>query len=244
MKTFAVTALGVAMSAMLSTGAFADKGNGLPNIPMKDAFNLNIHATAKCPTAAYDGTNRHTIVVQSTNVTDANIQHNLGHADSSALNNINLSPSDSDTFTVTDGNACDADPAALELPALVATNYDIYLKFIGKPGTQLDPVLCGTDPATNITYCYTGSTIKTRTTGNGATQFKNVTKQLFGIADPLGNPGLCPGAVCDLFDTGLVNYFWDWSASTGAKAMLRFVPCTDPKDPPDPSLVDCAGNPL
>ena len=250
-KTFALTALtaGVAMAVMISTGAFAGKGNGLPNIPMKDAFNLNIHATDTCPKADYDGSNRHTIVVLSTNVSLANQAHNSGHADSSNYNNIWLSASDSDQFNVADGNACDAGiddggadrGAELTLPALVAFNYDLYLKFVGKPGTQLDPVLCGFDLETNATYCYTGSSIAVRTTGNGATQFKNYTKQLMGVQDVLG---VCPGTVCDLFDTGLEGYFWDWSASTGAKAILRFVPCSVPKTGDDPSLKDCAGNPL
>jgi hypothetical protein len=239
---YALKALGVALAGLVSTGAFAGQGNGLPNVPMTGAFNLNIHATDKCPSAAYDGSNRHTIVVQSTNVTLANQQHNAGHADSSALNDIELRASDSDDFVVLDGNACDNDPAALELPALVATNYDVYLKFIGKPGTKLDPVLCAVDVADVTTvWCHTGTTITTRTTGQGATQFKNYTKQLFGVQDILD---ICSGNVCDLFDTAIEGFFWDWSASTGAKAILRFVPCADQKTGPDPSLVDCAGNTL
>jgi hypothetical protein len=208
---------------------------------MTGAFNLNIHATDKCPTAAYDGSNRHTIVVQSTNVTLANQQHNAGHADSSSLNDIWLRASDSDDFLVVDGNACDSDPALLELPLLVASTYDVYLKFIGKPGTKLDPVLCAFDAQTVTTWCHTGTTIATRETGPGETKFKNYTKQLMGVADILN---ICGGNVCDLFDTAIEGFFWDWSASTGAKAILRFVPCSSPKTGDDPSLVDCAGDPL
>jgi hypothetical protein len=237
------------MAAIVSTEAIAGKGNGLPNVSMKDAFNMTIKATDTCPKADYDGTNRHTIVVQSTNVSDANVQHNLGHADSSLYNNIWLTASDSDQFAIPDGNACDAGiddggtdrGAELELPALVAFNYDVYLKFIGKPGTKLDPVLCAFDLDTNTTWCYTGSTITTRDTGQGATKFKNYTKQLFSVPDVLN---VCAGTVCDLFDTAIEGFFWDWSASTGAKAVLRFVPCATPKSGDDPSLVDCAGNPV
>ena len=251
MNTFAVTALsaGVAMATVVSTGALAEKGNGLPKISMNGSFSLNIHAYANCPAGDYDGSNRRTIVVQSTNVTEANIAHNAGHADSSNYNNIWLTKSASDDFRVEDGNACDYGVddggndrgAELELPELVAYNYDVYLKFIGKPGTQLDPVLCGYDADTNTTFCYTGSTITTRDTGPGATKFKNYTKQLMGVQDVLG---ICAGNVCDLFDTALEGYFWDWSASNGAKAQLKFVPCSTPKTGDDPSLVNCAGDPL
>ena len=143
----------VAIAAVGATSAMAGKpgtsGNGLPVVDMSDSFMLNIHAVKKCPSAGYDGSNRHTIVVLG--LTDEDFEaavnlHGNNLPDLTDKNDIVLTKSDSaDSFQVIDGNACDNDTALLALPPLVATTYGVYLKMVGKPGTQANPVLCAKD---------------------------------------------------------------------------------------------------
>ena len=230
----------IALSALASASVFAakpppgEKGNGLPKISMKDAWQMNIHATGTCPSASYDGSNRRTVVVQSVaNINLANQAHNAGSPDNSTKNNIELAPS-TVGFHVMDGNACDNDPAQVLMPTDVASNFDVYVKLRGKPGTKIDPVLCGYDDGTDTTICHTGTTIKTRSSGQD--KFKDFTRQLMGVQDTLD---VCQGGTCDLFEDGLEGYFWDWSATSGAKATLVFVPCSTSKTGDDPSTQSC-----
>jgi hypothetical protein len=229
----------LALSGTVVAGQPADKGNGLPRISMADSWQVNIHATDTCPPNDYDGTNRRTIVVQSLSMADfgdAVSKHDSNQPDTSQLNDIELASNETDTFQVLDGNACDNDPAQMTLPELVAYEYEVFVKYRGKPGTKLDPALCAEDTTSGTVYCSTGATVNVRTTGNGAMKFTNETRTLLGLPDP---DDFCAGNTCDLFEAGLEGYFWDWSATNGAKATVVFVPCATAKSGDDPSQYSC-----
>lgn len=217
---FAIAAVG--LSALVAGPAMAGKGNGLPTVDMSGSFLINIHAVDKCPSNGFDYSNRHTIVVQG--LTDADFDsavaaHGNNVPDMTDKNDILLTKSDSaDSFQIYDGNACDDDPAGLALPPLVATTYDVFLKMVGKPYEKANPVLCAkdmyTEEYTDDYYCNTG-TVHVRV--KGGNQYVDVTDELllmltedftdtYVFADPDG------------------SYFWDFSATKGAKAQVRFVP--------------------
>ncbi len=206
---------------ILASGSALAKGNGLPQVNMSGAFLLNVHAVDNCPTASYDGSNRSTIVVQGLTAADfaaAVTAHGNHLPDLSDKNDIWLTSNDSaDSFVVEDGNACDADGALFSMPELVATTYDVFIRLVGKPGTQANPVLCAndiyTDAVTGDYYCNTG-TVRTRTSGQSV--FVNVNDELLTI--------LSADFSTYVFKDPNGSYFWDWSATTGAKAQVRFVP--------------------
>ena len=210
------------MTVLFSVSALAGKGNGLPSVDMSGSFLINIHAVDKCPSNGFDGSNRHTIVVQG--LTDADFdlavdRHKINLPDLSDYNDILLTKSDSaDSFQVLDGNACDDDEALLALPPLVATTYDVFLKMVGKPGGKANPVLCAkdmyTEEFTEDYYCNTG-TVHVR--NRGGNQYMDVTDELLLMLTE------------DFTDTWVFadpdgSYFWDFSATNGAKAQVRFVP--------------------
>jgi len=250
-KAIAIGLIGItgclfALVATADKPADGFKGNGLPKISMDESWQVNIHATDTCPGGDFDDSNRRVIVVQSLSMaglTAANVNHGNKLPDTSALNDIWLAPSDH--FEVVDGNACDAGVddngddigAELLLPANISTNFDLYVKFRGAPGTKLDPVLCAVDEAdVTTTWCNVGNGIVTRSTGKGAMQFRDYTDILLNVEDILD---ICAGNVCDLFEAGVEGWFWDWSGTDGAKATLVFVPCSDPKTGDDPTLEPC-----
>ena len=209
-------------AALFSVPTFAAKGNGLPSVDMSGSFLINIHAVDKCPTSGFDGSNRHTIVVQGLTEADfdeAVAAHGNNLPDLSDKNDILLTKSDSaDSFQVMDGNACDDDEALLALPPLVATTYEVFLKMVGKPGGKANPVLCAkdmyTEEFTEEYYCNTG-TVHVRE--RGGNKYVDVTNELLQMLTD------------DFTDTYVFKdpdgaYFWDFSATKGAKAQVRFVP--------------------
>ena len=220
--------LGLAIAAAALVGLFAGsamadkpptKGNGLPFVDMSDSWTLVIHARPfdKCPTADYDGTNRRSLVVAALPgfTKDSPNPHAGGTPDASDFNDILLTSNTSlDDFQVLDGNACDGDPAELSLPIAVATNYDLFIKLIGKPDEATAASLCGKDlfgtiGAVDEFVCNVGS-VKVRI--NGKNPYVNVTDELLFL---FGTP---------LFDPLFEDYFWDWSASEKAKSRVIFVP--------------------
>ncbi len=225
MKLLVLATKGTALAAAFvafSVSAQA-KGNGLPSVSMNGSFLLNIHAVDKCPKAEYKGSNRHTIVVQGLtddDFDDAVNAHGNNVPDSWASNDIWLTPNEesADSFVVVDGNACDGDGAEFAMPPLVATTYDVFLKMVGKPGGKANPVLCArdlyTDEITGDFYCNTG-TVHVRTKGKNT--YVNVNDELLNI---LYEEML----LTFVFRDPDGDYFWDWSATTGAKAQVRFVP--------------------
>jgi hypothetical protein len=128
-------------------------GNGMPG---GAHYNLNIHAHDTCPGDDLKGGNRHTIFAKL-GYSDVNPDNIVGDdggniRDFVKTNKIFLYPGD---FQVLDGNACDGDGAAFQLPrngtpapgldgvlgtpddVLVGAVYEIYLRELGKP--QNDP---------------------------------------------------------------------------------------------------------
>jgi hypothetical protein len=148
MKRLSFLALGFVVA--LAGPAYAQlRGNGMPSGPH---YNLNIHAHENCPGDALKGGNRHTIFVKL-GYSDANPDNVVGNdggniKDFVRINKIFLYPGD---FQVLDGNACDSDGAAFQLPrngtpaagldgvlgtaddVLNGAVYEIYLRELGKP---------------------------------------------------------------------------------------------------------------
>ena len=219
MKKLLISA--VLASTLIAGGAMAAKGNGLPSVDMKDSFLMNIHAVDKCPSNGFDGSNRHTIVIEGLTEEDfaaALEAHGNNVPDLSSKNDIMLVKSDSaDSFQINDGNACDNDPAELALPPLVATTYNVFIKMVGKPGGKANPVLCAkdlyTDLVTDDYYCNTG-TVHVRVKGKNT--YVDVTDELLWILEE--------DWYTFVFRDPDGSYFWDFSATTGAKAQVRFVP--------------------
>ena len=213
-------------SASSMAGKPDKKGNGLPFVDMSDSWTLVIHSRPydKCPTSEYEGTNRRSIVVAALPGFDGTSNPHAGNLpDASDYNDIELESNDSlDEFSVIDGNACDLDPARLSLPIAVATNYDLYIKLIGKPNEATAAALCA-DLALDLTediYCNVGSV---RIRSKSGDHYVNVTDELLYLQNVTSDD--CGAAqTVPLFDACIENEFWDWSATEKAKSRIIFVP--------------------
>lgn len=224
MNKFALAVAAVAVAGLFAGSAMAvkpeTKGNGLPFVDMSDSWTLVIHARPfdKCPTADFQGTNRRSIVVAGLPPAEfdlAVIAHGNKVPDASDFNDIILTPNQSlDNFQVLDGNACDGTPAELSLPIEVATDYDLYIKLLGKPDEATAATLCATDLLgkilnTDDIVCNVG---EVRVRSNGKDPYTDVTDELlFLFGDPL-------------FHEDFEDWFWDWSATEKAKSRIIFVP--------------------
>ncbi len=211
MRKLGLAIVALALAGFVSGPAWAtDKGTGLPHGSQSDWFKLNILAFDQCPAGAMDGTNRKTIVVQDSIVTDVNVHRHV--KDILSTNDILLFDSGGDSFEIRDGNACDADPAELLLPTLVATEWDVFITLIGKLGSKVDAALCATVEVEEDVFeeLCSITTVKIRTKGKKS--YVNVTDELLLID---GIP---------IFDEDLEGEFWDWVTQGQAKARLVFVP--------------------
>jgi hypothetical protein len=148
MKRLSFLALGFVVA--LASPAYAQlRGNGMPS---GAHYNLNIHAHENCPGDPLKGGNRHTIFTKL-GYSDTNPDNVVGNdggniKDFVRINKIFLYPGE---FQVLDGNACDGDGAAFQLPrngtplpgqdnvlgtsddVLSGAVYEIYLRELGKP---------------------------------------------------------------------------------------------------------------
>jgi len=223
----ALTTTLFSLSAIAGKPDPGKKGNGLPIVDMSDSWTLVIHARPydKCPTSGFDDTNRRSMVVASLPGWDGiSNPHGSNVPDASDYNDIQLESNNSlDEFYVIDGNACDDDSALLSFPVAVASNYDVYIKLIGKPDEATAASLCADlvlDGGEDEFYCNTG-TVRVRS--KGGNKYVNVTDELLfltGITtDECGDNVDVP-----LFDSCIEDEFWDWSATDKAKARIVFVP--------------------
>jgi hypothetical protein len=224
MKELALAVAATVTIGLLAGPALADqpdqKGNGLPRVDMSDSWSLVIHARAndKCPTSDYEGTNRRSLVVEALPGWDGTSNPHGGKLpDWSDYNDIMLTDNDSlDDFRVLDGNACDDDPAEVSLPIAVATNYDLYIKLIGKPDEATAASLCA-DLELDETEDFVCNIGSVRVRSSGQNPYVDVTDELLYL--DTADYGVVP-----VFDERLEGWFWDWSATSKAKSRIVFVP--------------------
>jgi hypothetical protein len=224
-------------------------GNGLPN---GAHYNLNLLGKETCPGDDLKGSNRHTIMVKL-NFSDTNPNNIVGDnpgniATLDKTNKISLYKGD---FTVLDGNACDGDGAAFQLPAngtpapgrdgvlgtaddvLTGAVYEIFARELGKPqppGTQSFITTCGIDEGPDLiigtaddeVVCSSENVILFRDKGQPKAQ--NVTMQLttMVIQADLNGDGALETTRIGIFDPLLYQYFWDYDNNGLRLVQLRF----------------------
>ena len=225
------------------------KGNSMPSGPH---YNLNILGKEQCPGDDLKGSNRHTIMVKL-NFSDANPNNVVGDNPGNIVtldktNKIFLYPGD---FQVLDGNACDGDGAAFQLPkngtpgpgpdgvlgtaddVLVNAVYEIFLRELGKPqpaGTESFLTTCGIDAGAdgmpNTTddevVCSSENVILFRDKGQPKAQ--NVTTQLttMVLQVDLNGDGVLETTRISIFDPLLHQFFWDYDNNGLRLVQLRF----------------------
>ena len=126
-------------------------------------------------------------------------------------------------FNISDRNGTDG-TAAFSLPAPDPTNsgtssYSVFARLVGKPGTKLDMSTCGID-ATGATYCSTNILSLDRIAGTS--KFVNATSSLLYIYADLNGDGVMERV--PLFDSSLLEYFWQLDTVGRVHAQLRFCP--------------------
>jgi hypothetical protein len=115
-------------------------------------------------------------------------------------------------FRVLNSNACEpTDGARLQLPPQAPTNYNVFVRLVGKPESTVTAFSCAT-LGTEI-VCGT-SFAKTRLTGKGEPSFTNVTNNLLKINGT------------QIFDSGFEDAFWVWNTTGRPHAQVWFVDCS------------------
>lgn len=221
-------------------------GNGMPS---GAHYNLNILGKTTCPGDDLKGGNRHTIMVKL-NFSDVDPNNVLGDDPGNIVNldrtnKIFLYPGD---FQVLDGNACDGDGAAFQLPpngtldpgpdgilytsddVIVGATYEIYLRELGKPGGSGDIRTCGIDEGpdgvagTNDdeVVCSSENVIMFR--DKGQPKARNVTKELttLVLSVDVDGDGIFETVRIPIFDPLLYQYFWDYDNNGLRLVQLRF----------------------
>jgi hypothetical protein len=193
----------------------AQTGNGAPS---GAHFELGIIGVSDPKTQPLTGGDRHTIFVD------------LGTKNEAVSTNIYLTQG---PFAVCDGNGfnvaidCNGNVianigAVFQLPCDLLTDtctggtsqaYTVWARALGKPGGQSTITTCGTTDL-NTVICSTTSTLLVR--GHGQQTFKNVTSELTTIDTTLGP--------VSLFQTGFLNFFWQYDNNGLKLAQIRFYP--------------------
>jgi hypothetical protein len=254
---------GMTLASIFTAPVFAAKGNGLPDGPMNGSFHLQVIAFDTCPAGDLTESNRHMIAVMAdygmidsdtgtTSTQHGNLKNTLVKDNTIALTSSGVDGG----FWVEDGNACanrGPDGAKLWLPITPAncddgsgnctledptfTQYEVYVRLVGKPNSKIGVTTCAEEPdlidvngnlIADQVLCSTENVIKVRESGGGkAPKFDNVSAELLTICLDTFDDGNFDGN-CDvrypLFDTTLENYFWQWNTHGRPHAQLVFVP--------------------
>ena len=208
-----VAAMGLSLSAQAGNGA-----------PSGAHYNLNILGKTTCSGDDLKNTNRHNIQVllsggQKASDVDGTLALNVDKK-----NKIYLEQTFDGSFSVPDGNACDADGALFRLPA--PGTYDIYARALGKPGGAATMTTCATgsgddgvlNTADDEIVCSTENVLFVRTSGKSS--FTNVTTPLTTITADIDGDGNTE--TVQLFNTSLYDYFWNYDNHGLRLAQLRF----------------------
>jgi hypothetical protein len=241
MKKTLVAVLTLALVVSFTfTMAFAGPDNKLP--VNGTHFNLNLLGKDNCPGGDMIDSNRHTIFVKL-NFSDADANNILGdnpgnYVTLDRTNKIYLFSGND--FQVTDGNACNKGGAAFYLPANVATNYEFFVRELGKPGGTGDIVTCGVDAGVDgipgngddEIVCSTGNAV-TLERAKGKSMWQNVTSQLTTInylvwvdanLNGVVDPGETTPETANLFDPDFYQYLWDYDNNGLRLVQIRIYP--------------------
>ena len=176
------------------------------------AYSVNIIAYDNCP----KGHKSQRIAVLADFTNDAKTGDLIVDLDKRNL--IYLTPGDD--FRVLDSNACapDGDGALLQLPPMVSTDFELWIRLVGKPETAVEAFTCANVLGEATIICSTDKFAKTRMTGKGEPSFSNATNQLLFLTNAL--LGCSP---CKLFDPTLEDFFWVWNTTGNPHAQAWFV---------------------
>ena len=217
------------------------------DMPSGSHYNLNLLGKDRCPGDDLKGGNRHTIMVKL-RYSDTNPNNVVGDNPENIVtldktNKIYLYPGE---FQVLDGNACDGDGAAFQLPrngtpdagpdtilgtaddVLTGAMYEIYARELGKPlPTGADNsflTTCGIDegpdllPNTNDdeVVCSSENVILFRDKGQPKSQ-----NDTLDLTTMVVDTGTGPTRI-SIFDPLLYQYMWDYDNNGLRLVQLRF----------------------
>ena len=201
--------VGLAVVFTLSVGSGMAQAGGIGAIASAKVYGVNIIGYDNCPKSE----NAQRIAVLGT-FTDAVLTPG-GNVDPTTFtldkrNKIFIISGPD--FRVLNSNACEpTDGARLQLPPQAPTDYNVFVRLVGKPDSTvtafscaslLDQIVCGT------------SFTKTRSTGKGEPSFTNVTNNLLRINGT------------QIFDSGFEDAFWVWNTTGRPHAQVWFVDCS------------------
>ena len=212
----------LALVFTLGLGSGMALADGIGNIASAKVYGVNITAYENCP----KGDNAQRIAVLADFIDPDLTPGGTFDTDVITLdkrNKIYITPAPpGEDFRVLDSNACDGDGAALQIPPFAPTDYNVFIRLVGKPDTKVQYFSCATldaDPTTIV--CGTAVT-KTRLTGKGEPSFTNATNELLRIFN--GAAGCSP---CTIFDPKFEEVFWVWNTTGKPHAQVWFVDCSE-----------------
>ncbi len=201
--------VGLAVVFTLSVGSGMAQAGGIGAIASAKVYGVNIIGYDNCPKSE----NAQRIAVLGT-FTDAVLKQNgIFDPATFTLDKTNkiyiISGPD---FRVLNSNACEpTDGARLQLPPQAPTDYNVFVRLVGKPDSTVTAFSCATLGIEIV--CGTSFT-KTRLTGKGEPSFTNVTNNLLKIGGT------------QIFDSGFEDAFWVWNTTGRPHAQVWFVDCS------------------
>ncbi len=128
MKRLVATQVVIGLTLLLGYGN-AVAGSSVGSLAKNKVYSVQIIAHDTCRAGSFDDTSRRSIAVLA-GFTDS-IPDGTLLKDIVKTNKIFLAPGTD--YSVTDGNACDGDGAAMILPSDVSTTYEVFVRLVGQP---------------------------------------------------------------------------------------------------------------
>jgi hypothetical protein len=204
--------VGLAAVFTLSVGSGMALAGGIGAIASAKVYGVNIIGYDNCPKSE----NAQRISVKGT-FTDAALTpkgtYDAATFEVDKTNKIYISSGPD--FRVLSSNACEpTEGARLQLPPQAPTEYNVFVRLVGRPDSTVTAFSCATLLSVNQIVCGTSFT-KTRLTGKGEPSFTNVTNNLLRING------------VQIFDGGFEEAFWVWNTTGRPHAQVWFVDCTE-----------------